>query len=209
MKNSFFVFLLTFSVLTALMLPVSALFPTAADAGLYDGIIRLHIIANSDSDQDQALKLKVRDNVLESVSELLDGITDRQAAESVLRQNLALIESAAKGVLHTENSDYSVKATVTKEQYPTRAYAGFSLPAGTYTSLRVLIGDAEGKNWWCMLYPSLCVGAVTEISSPTVVDESEFIEAGLTPGQVRIITGSTADVKIKFRLLEFMEDLFS
>lgn len=209
MKNSFSVFLLTFSVLTALMLPVSALFPTPSDAELYDEIIRLHVIANSDSTEDQELKLKVRDGVLAAVSELLYGISDRNAAEAAISKNLAVIESAARDVITSEGESYGISVSFSEESYPTRTYGEFSLPAGTYTSLRVLIGEAGGKNWWCMLYPSLCVGAVTETKGPVIFDGSEFIEAGLTPGQVRIITGSTPDIKIKFRLLEFFEGLFS
>lgn len=209
MKNSFFVFLLIFSILTALILPISALFPTAEDAELYENIIRLHVIANSDSEDDQKLKLKVRDEVLEYASELLSEIKDKKKAEAALSENLCVLENIATDVLESEGIYCKVNVTLSEEAYPTREYNGFTLPAGSYTSLRVLIGDAEGKNWWCMLYPSLCVGAVTKVDSPVLIDEDEFIEAGLTPGQVRIITGNSPDIKIKFRILEFLEGIFS
>ena len=208
MKSKLTVFLLTFSILTALSLPISALLPSAEDAEIYDNVIRLHVLANSDSDEDQALKLKVRDGVLEAASELLSGITDRNEAEAIIRQNLTTLETAAKKVLHTEGSAYPVSVTLTRESYPTREYGSFALPAGTYTSLRVLIGDAEGKNWWCMLFPSLCIGAEKEAPA-AVIDESECIEAGLTPSQVKIIKGNSPTVKVKFRVLEFIGGLFS
>ncbi len=208
MKSRSTVFLLTFSILVSLSLPLSALLPTAEDTRLYDSIIRLHVLANSDSDEDQALKLKVRDGVLEAASELLSGVTDRNEAEAIIEANLAELESVAAEILRGENSAYPVFATLTEESYPTREYGNFALPAGTYTSLRVLIGDAEGKNWWCMLFPSLCIGAKKEAPA-AVIDESECIEAGLTPSQVKIIKGNSPTVKVKFRVLEFIGGLFS
>ena len=208
MKDSFFVFLLTFSLITALILPVSALFPSASDAELYENVIRLHVLANSDSDEDQLLKLKVRDSVLSCTSNILCGVTDRQEAEKLLKNNLAELESTALRTVESHNLPYPVKVTLTEESYPTREYGNFSLPAGKYTSLRVLIGDAEGKNFWCMLYPTLCVGAEKEAPA-AVIDGSECIEAGLTPSQVKIITGNSPTVKVKFRILEFIGGLFS
>ena len=201
MHSKFTVFLLTFSILTALMLPVSALLPTESDAALYDSVIRLHVLANSDTDADQTLKLAVRDGILDTVAALLCGITDRQQAESVLRDNLAAIETAAREVLVQENSDNTVAVTLTEEAYPTRAYESVTLPAGTYTSLRVMIGKAAGQNWWCVLFPQLCVTAVP--------DEELLIEAGLTSSQIRLITGDSPDVIIKFRLLEWLSSVFS
>ena len=205
MHNRFTVFLLTFSITVALMLPVSAALPSREDAELYDNIIRLHVLANSDSDADQSEKLMVRDGILDTVSNVLDGVCDRDLAETVIRENLALIEAAANDVLAGFGSVHTATVTLTKEAYPTREYEDFTLPAGTYTSLRVLIGEAEGANWWCVLYPKLCVSAER---SATVVDETELVEAGLTPSQVRIITGNTPDVVIKFRFLEFLGRLF-
>ncbi len=206
MQNRITVFLLIFSISVALMLPVSAALPSREDAKLYDNIIRLHVLASSDSDEDQAEKLNVRDGILDTVSKILDGVSDRDGAEVAIRENLALIEEAANGVLAGLGSPHTATVTLTKEAYPTRGYEGFTLPAGTYTSLRVLIGEAKGQNWWCVLYPKLCV---TSERTASVIDESELIEAGLTLSQVRIITGSTPDVVIKFRFLEFFERLFS
>ena len=208
MKNRLTVFLLTFSILTALSLPISALLPSSEDAELYDNIIRLHVLANSDSDGDQALKLTVRDRVLETASELLSDVTDRDKAETVLRDNLATLKSTAADIIAENGYCYSVAVTLTKETYPTRKYGNFALPAGSYTSLRVLIGDAEGKNWWCMLFPSLCMGAEKEAHT-AIIDESECVEAGLTPSQVKIITGNSPTVKVKFRILEFIGGMLS
>ncbi len=209
MQKRLTVFLLVFSILTALMLPISAFFPTAEDAELYDNIIRLHVLANSDSAEDQALKLKVRDGILDTVAELLEGVNDRTAAENILSENLESIEVAAKKVLDDNSSAYTASVTLTKEAYPTRVYENYTLPAGTYTSLRILIGEAEGQNWWCVLFPQLCIGKKTDTSALAVVDDSELLEVGLTPSQIRIIKGNSPDIVVKFRLLEFFENLFN
>ncbi|MBQ2765468.1 MAG: stage II sporulation protein R [Clostridia bacterium] len=209
MQNRLTVFLLTFSVLTALMLPMSALLPSPEDAQLYDNIIRLHVLANSDSAEDQALKLKVRDGILDTVSDLLDGVKDRAEAEAILADNLDVIESAAAEVLYAENSPYTVAVTLTEEAYPTREYENYTLPAGTYTSLRILIGEAEGQNWWCVLFPQLCIGISKDTQAAAIVDDSELLETGLTPSQIRIITGDSPDIVVKFRLLEFLERIFA
>ncbi len=209
MQKNITVFLLVFSILTALMLPLSAFFPTATDAELYDNIIRLHVLANSDTSEDQSMKLKVRDGILTTVAELLEGITDRTAAETILRENLSTIESSAKKVLLENSSAYTVSVTLTKEEYPTRVYENYTLPAGTYTSLRILIGEAEGQNWWCVLFPQLCIGKTAVAPELAVIDDSELLEVGLTPSQIRIIKGDSPDIVVKFRLLEFFEKLFS
>ncbi len=208
MQKQLTVFLLTFSILTALMLPISAFFPSAKDTELYDNIIRLHVLANSDSEEDQALKLKVRDGILDTVSGLLSDVTDRVEAEKILSKNLTLLENSANETLRSNNSPNTAAVTLTKESYPTRIYENYTLPAGTYTSLRILIGEAEGQNWWCVLFPQLCVGKSSDTGTLALVDDSELIEAGLTPSQIRIITGNSPDIVVKFRLLELFEKLF-
>lgn len=205
MKSRLSVFLLTFSVLIALSLPVSALFPSLSEAKLYSSVIRLHILANSDSAEDQQLKLSVRDEVLNTVSDILRNAESKSEAEEVLKQNIELIKQSAEKVIVSSGYSYSVSVTLTEEQYPTRTYENVTLPAGEYTSLRILIGEAEGQNWWCVLFPKLCITAETEVGGAAVIDETEeeLVRAGLTPDQIRLITGNSPDVKIKFRILEY------
>lgn len=205
MKSRLSVFLLTFSVLIALSLPVSALFPSLSEAKLYSSVIRLHVLANSDSTEDQQLKLSVRDEVLNTVSDILRNAESKSEAEEVLKQNIELIKQSAEKVIVSSGYSYSVSVTLTEEQYPTRTYENVTLPAGEYTSLRILIGEAEGQNWWCVLFPKLCITAETEVGGAAVIDETEeeLVRAGLTPDQIRLITGNSPDVKIKFRILEY------
>ena len=215
------VFLLTFSILTALCLPLSALLPSGEEAAIYDSIIRLHVLANSDSDEDQALKLKVRDGILSTVAGIVEDAEEVDAARAALGNNLDLIAAAAEAVLELEGSDYGVEVTLTREYYPTREYRGVTLPAGEYTSLRVLIGKAEGHNWWCVLFPQLCVTVASRTTADSLIlaDESadslyiddsdeRLVEAGLTPSQIRLITGDSPDVVIRFRLLEWLNSIF-
>ncbi len=204
-SNGFFKrFFIIFSALCLLSVPLSAIFPSLSDMEIYDNVIRLHVLANSDSEIDQEVKLTVRDGVLVKAGEILDGVSDREAAERLIAENISVFEATAERILCENGLTYSAEVTLSKESYPTRNYGGFSLPSGEYTSLRILLGDAEGQNWWCVLFPSLCnpLGKTAEIS------DSELTEAGLTPSQVKIITGNSPEVKIKFRLVEFISGLF-
>lgn len=203
--NSFFGrFFIIFSALCLLSVPLSAIFPSFSDMEIYDKVIRLHVLANSDSEIDQEVKLAVRDGVLEKAREVLDGVSDREAAEKLIAENIPDFEAAAERILREKGFSYSAEVTLSKEKYPTRNYGGFSLPSGEYTSLRILLGDADGQNWWCVLFPSLC----TPLGKTAEISDCELTEAGLTPSQVKIITGNSPEVKIKFRLVELISEWF-
>ncbi len=206
MKNNSFLkrFFLIFSALCVLSVPLSAIFPSLSDMEIYDNVIRLHVLANSDSEIDQEIKLAVRDGVLKKTRELLDGVSDRAEAEKIIAENLSEFEAAAEKILRENGFIYSAEVTLSKEKYPTRNYGGFSLPSGEYTSLRIMLGDAEGQNWWCVLFPSLC----NPLGKASGVSDSELTEAGLTPSQVKIITGNSPEVKIKFRFIELISAWF-
>lgn len=210
-NKRFTVFLLIFSVLTALSIPFSAIIPTADDVALYDNIIRLHVIANSDAECDQELKLKVRDSLLTAVSNATSGCHDVKSAKSVLAESLDIFKVIAQNTVYENGYDYAVDVTLTTEYYPTKEYRRIKLPCGEYTSLRVLIGDADGKNWWCVLFPQLCVVTATgKAADFCVIDSTEpLIEAGLTRGQVELITGDSPTVTVKFRILEWIKSLKS
>ena len=204
-------FLLIFSILTMLSIPFAALVPSAEEEALYDSVIRLHVLANSDSDTDQALKLKVRDSILSAAADAVEGCKDFDSALSSLGAALDELRAAAEKTVRSEGYDYPVEVTLTTESYPTREYRGVSLPAGEYTSLRVLIGEAGGHNWWCVLFPQLCVvtaSGKSEAADFTVIDDTDpLVEAGLTPSQIELITGDSPRVTVKFRLLEWIEAL--
>ena len=179
--------------------------PVPGEREVYDTVVRLHVLANSDSEEDQALKLKVRDAVLAASAPLVEDCTTQAEAVEALTAHLSDLESAALAVIASEGYDYPVTVLLGEEDYPTRVYESCAFPAGTYVSLRVLIGEGEGQNWWCCLFPPLCLSAATAKED----NEDAFLQVGLTKDQYGIITetGKTK-YKVRFKLLEVLEDWF-
>ena len=139
--------------------------------------LRLHIIANSDSEADQALKLKVRDRILEVTGELFAEAKGKTEAEALAQISLDDIKSAAEEVIAKEGKDYPVAAEITKMWFETRSYEGFTLPAGDYDAVRIIIGAGEGANWWCVMYPQLCVPGA-EGAEEKYGENSDFVKGG-------------------------------
>ena len=203
MKNdSFKLRLWEAALLLAFALTLTAgVWASASESALAGQVLRLHVVANSDSDRDQALKLLVRDAVLARAGELLDGVSDRESAERVLAPRLDELIRSAEEVLAAEGCGDAVTAVLADQWFPTKKYDGFSLPAGQYRALRVTIGEGEGRNWWCVVFPPLCLGSVTEESVETVAGEA------LTDGQVALITGQDGGYVLKFRFIEWWNEL--
>lgn len=169
---------------------------------LADKVLRLHVLANSDSQADQALKLRVRDAVLERAEGLLAGAGDRAEAEALLAARLP--DLAAAGAEAVGAAGYGYPVTVSLEDncwFPTRVYEDFALPAGRYTALRVEIGAGAGRNWWCVVFPPLCLGSVSETAEETAA------QAGLTEREVALLAGGEGEYQIKFRAVELVEGL--
>ena len=160
-------------------------------------LIRLHVVANSDSDADQAVKLTVRDAVLAQVGQLCAGAEDVEEAAQRIQENLSAIEDTALKTLQSQGYTYPVSASFGTEAFPTRVYDTFSLPAGDYASLTLRLGEAEGQNWWCVVFPALCGAQNLEPAAEA---------AGMTPQQLHWIT-SDAHVEIRFRLVELYQKL--
>lgn len=173
--------------------------PIHGEEKIYESVVRLHVLANSDSDEDQALKLKVRDAILAYTSPKVIDSTSREEAIEILKNELDEIEKISEQVVKEQGHDYSVEVTLSLEDYPTRNYESMSFPSGEYVSLRVLIGEAEGQNWWCVLFPPLCLSAASE----KIENEEAFIAVGLNSEQYKIIT-ETEDTKyyLRFKILE-------
>lgn len=152
--------------------------------------LRLHIIANSDSDFDQELKLKVRDRILEATGELFAEVSGKTEAVAAAEYSSDDIKKIAEAVIKEEGYDYSVQVEVTEMWFETRSYDGFTLPAGDYDAVRIIIGAGEGKNWWCVMYPALCIpGAEQSIE--------QYGE------NVKFITGS--GYELRFAVIEWIE----
>ena len=148
---------------------------------LADKVVRLHVLANSDTEEDQALKLLVRDAVLERATEILEQSADRAEAEIRLRESLPELEAIAEETVRANGYDYAVTAELEDTAFPTKEYDGFSLPAGEYLALRILIGEGVGQNWWCVVFPPLCTAASADVPETALA-------AGLTEDQVSLMT---------------------
>ncbi len=164
---------------------------------LAEHIIRIHILANSDSEADQAEKLEVRDAVLQVVSSRTAACSGRAEAAAVLRESAAEI-----GAIASAQCGKSVEVALSPEWYDTREYDAFSLPAGRYLSLQVKIGAAEGKNWWCVAFPAICTNAVsTDLTTVAV-------SGGMGEEDLHMMTDDTADVKVRYYLLEKIYEIY-
>ncbi len=191
-----FLFLLPL-VLLPLLFEVKAVTPP-------ENVLRLHVVAASDSERDQQIKLRVRDAIVETTADLLKGCETKEDAQAVLAASLDLLTKTANDALAAQNVSHRAEITLTKESYPAKTYAGITLPEGEYTSLRVNIDQAKGQNWWCVLFPSLC------LSTSVAGIEEAFIDAGFSPDQVRDLTDSDENgIVIRFRFLEWIKELFS
>ena len=151
-----------------LLLNVVDMVVPRSEAKIFDNVIRLHVLAESDSYEDQQIKLAVRDAVLNECPYLFDKNGDIAAASETVEQSLPYIEKIANRVLDEQGASYRAKAEWGYEEYPTRIYENLSLPAGKYRSLRINLGSAEGQNWWCVLFPPLCNNASTDITASGV-----------------------------------------
>ena len=149
---------------------------------LSDKVLRLHVLANSDSEADQALKRKVRDSVLETASAILADCPDRETAEQRLSAALPEIEDAARARIAAEGGKQTVTAELRPTVFPTREYEDFTLPAGEYLALRVVLGEGEGHNWWCVVFPPLCAETTSSLSQTAMA-------AGLTEEEVALLEG--------------------
>ena len=198
---------MTLSILElALLIGVTVFLLTGAWAAntqgeLADRVVRLHVIANSDSEEDQALKLQVRDAVLARTEAILRASADREEAESWLAAALPELERLAEETVAASGFDYGVTAELAETSFPTKDYDGFSLPAGRYLALRLVIGQGTGQNWWCVVFPPLCTAAASEVPETALA-------AGLTEDQVSLMTGEDDGYVLKFKVVEWWEELW-
>ena len=200
----FFKKILTLSIVAALLLLGVGLLPVHGEEEIYNKVVRLHVLANSDSEEDQAVKLAVRDAILDVTVPLLQDCDTREEAVRLLEENQSLFIKAAQAVLREHGFDDSVSIEMGLEDYPTRTYDSLCFPAGEYISMRVSLGEGAGQNWWCCLFPPLCLGAATVKEQAA---EDACISVGFTPTQYKIITESDKPVyRARFKILEFFNE---
>lgn len=159
--------------------------------------IRLHVIANSDSAFDQELKLNVRDFVLNNGSTIFDGTVNPQNVFLKVPKYLPELEELTEKFIRTYGYDYNVTITLEKEYFTTRTYNTVTLPAGEYTALKVVIGDGSGKNWWCVMFPPMCISAA---------DEQEVLKTKVTENELRLVN-KNPQFEVRFKIIELIEEI--
>ena len=206
MKNQKIRNLILLAFLLFLYVFVSAQsYVTAVSSNLSEAVFRLHVIANSDSEEDQSLKLKVRDALLQYMNNICSNCTTKEEAISIAVEHKDDFQKIAEQTITDNGYNYSVKININNFYFPTKNYGDISLPAGMYDALRVEIGQAKGQNWRCVMFPSLCF---IDISSGVVDDEAkENLEENLEEESYTIISDDTkSDVKLKFKIIEFFAE---
>ena len=194
------ILLSVFSIALALYIAFSCTYFAGAAKTVREDVVRLHILANSDSEFDQRVKLQVRDALLEKNTIILsDGVNTENAPAYFEMSRDELLE-CAEAVLKEHNCNYGASVTLKKEYFETRIYGSYTFPAGEYTALKVVLGEGNGKNWWCVMFPPLCI---------PVADSVEINKSAtdcLTESGVKIVSGGNKYV-MKFKLLEIYEEL--
>lgn len=165
---------------------------------LTQDVLRLHILANSDTNEDQELKFLVRDEITKECKELFSKAQSLEEAKEITLENLEALNKIATTVIKEQGKDYTVSVQLCEEYFNTRYYGSVTMPAGKYTALQIKIGKAKGENWWCVLYPSLCVGTSTDYES---------FEENLTPQECSVVSSGNK-YQFKFKIVETVTSFF-
>lgn len=202
-RNSKIGIILILSILLFLYTTIYAIsYAQVISSDISNSVFRLHVIANSDSEQDQSLKYKVRDNLIKYMNNICKECSTKQESINMVTLHQEEFKQVAVETIKNEGYSYDVNIEIGNFEFPTKQYGDISLPAGFYDALKVEIGEAKGKNWWCVMFPSLCF---VDISNGIVPEESkEDLQNVLTDEEYSIISDkSNYGMKFKFKLLEF------
>lgn len=207
MKNSHtksmvkMVFILTFLLFIYTSLCAFS-YAKSTSSDIADSVFRLHVLANSDSSEDQALKYKVRDNLLDYMNSICSETTSKDEAISIASSHLDDFKKIAEDTILANGYNYTVQVQIGNFEFPTKTYGDISLPAGYYDALRVNIGEAKGQNWWCVMFPPLCF---IDVSSGVVPDESkEVLKDSMDEEEFALVSESdeNSEISFKFKILE-------
>lgn len=184
-----------------LFLGIFIVFVSFSASDFRDGFVRLHILAESDSEVDQNIKLALRDDILREYSEKLSHFSSSKEAQDEINELKTEIEEFCNSRLKEKGVDYTASVMLEKEYYPNRVYEDVSLPAGNYMSLKIVLGEGEGQNWWCVLFPPLCLDAAK--------GEEAYISAGLSKDDYQLIKNDrTSQYQLKFKIFEVLGRIF-
>ncbi len=181
-------------------------FVSAVSTNLSDSVFRLHVIANSDSEEDQKLKYTVRDALLEYMNDLSSNCSSKQEVISIANQHLDEFQKIAEDTIKQQGFDYSVSIEIGNFKFPTKTYGDISFPSGFYDALKVKIGESNGQNWWCVMFPPLCF--VDPTNGIVSDDSKETLQENLSEEEYKIISDSndSGSITVKFKIIEFFEN---
>lgn len=204
-SNSKFKRFILVSALLILYVCISAVSYThAVTTDIADSVFRLHVIANSDSAEDQNLKYIVRDKVIEYMSSISQNASSKEDVIEIAKTNLDKIQAIASQTIRENGYTYSVNVEVGNFSFPSKRYGDITLPPGYYDALRIKIGEAEGQNWWCVMFPPLCF---VDVTSGVVPDESkEIMKENLSKEEFDLISKNSNEVKVKFKIVEVLQN---
>ena len=206
LKSSKFKMIITLSFLLFIYTSICAFsYAEYISTDISNSVFRLHVLANSDSKEDQDLKYKVRDNLLNYMNSICNNCSNKEEAINLVEKNKNNFKQIALDTIHNEGYNYKVNINIGNFEFPTKTYGDISLPSGFYDALRVEIGKAQGQNWWCVMFPPLCF---VDVSSGIVPEESkELLNENLTDEEFSIVSDtSDKNIKFKFKLLEFFNN---
>lgn len=179
----------------------------AVSSNIESSVFRLHVIANSDSKEDQDLKYIVRDNILTYINEISKNASTKEEVIEIARNNIDTIKQIAQETVYENGYNYSVNIKIGNFAFPTKQYGDISLPAGFYDALRVEIGSASGQNWWCVMFPPLCF---VDVSSGVVPEESkEVLQENLSYEEYNLLSENqnNSDMNFKFKIVELFQNI--
>ena len=197
-------FTILFFLLFIYVLICATSYTNAVCQNISDSVFRLHVIANSNSSEDQNLKYLVRDNILKYMNSITKDVSDKKEIIEIVSNNLNNFKQIAQDTVYENGFDYEVTVEIGNFDFPVKTYGDISFPPGNYDALRIKIGNASGENWWCVMFPPLCF---IDVSSGIVPDDSkEILESELSQEEYKLISDSSDDTKIKFKVVELLQN---
>jgi len=177
----------------------------AVSTNIQDSVFRLHVIANSNSEEDQNLKYLVRDKVLEYINSISGNRSSKEEVIELATEHIAEIQKIAENTIYENGYNYEVKLNIGNFAFPTKTYGDISFPAGYYDALKIEIGTAQGQNWWCVMFPPLCF---VDVTSGVVPEESkEIIKENLSDEEYELVSENNNEISFKFKIVEMFQNI--
>ena len=200
-KNLFIVLLLLFIYCNICAFS----YVNAVSTDIQNSVFRLHVIANSDSTEDQNLKYIVRDKVLEYINQISNTQMSKEEVIDLITKNINEIQKIAENTIHENGYNYSVKLNIGNFPFPTKKYGDITFPSGFYDALKIEIGEAKGQNWWCVMFPPLCFVDVTSGIVPE--DSKQTIKDNLSDEEYKLLSENSNNINFKFKIVEMFQNI--